>query len=73
MFRRKEVSVLGWMILILILNVPILNVVFVIWAFLSSRVNKTLKNFFVAYIVFWFLAFFGIFTVTFENMQGLFA
>jgi len=72
MFSRKEVSVLGWMILLLILNVPILNVIFVIWAFLSSRVNKTLKNFFVAYLVFWLLAFFGIFTVTFENMQGLF-
>jgi hypothetical protein len=72
MFKRKEIGVLGWIILILILNIPILNVIFVIWALLSSRVNKTLKNFFTAYLIFWLLSFFGIFSVTFENLQGLF-
>lgn len=72
MFSRKEVGVLGWVLLLIILNVPVLNVIFVVWALLSSRVNKTLKNFFVAYLVFWLLSFFGIFSVTFDNVQGLF-
>jgi len=72
MFKRKEISVLGWVILILILSVPVLNVVFVIWAILSNRVNKSVKNFFFAYLVFWALSFFGIFSVTFDSLQGLF-
>ena len=72
MFSRKDISILGWIILLLILNFPILNVIFVIWALLSKRVNKTLQNFFAAYLIFWILAFFGIFSVTFENLQGLF-
>ena len=72
MFSRKEVGVLGWLILLLILNVPILNVVFVVWALLSNKVNKTLKNFFTLYIFLWALQFFGIFSVTFSSLQGLF-
>jgi hypothetical protein len=72
MFKRKEISVLGWMILILILQIPILNVIFVIWVILSNRANRTVKNFFFAYLVFWALSFFGIFSVTFESLQGIF-
>jgi len=72
MFRKKEIGVLGWMILIVLLNIPIINVIFVIWALISDSVNKTLKNFFTAYMIFWILSFFGIFSVTFENFQGLF-
>ncbi|AIO18597.1 hypothetical protein KQ51_00717 [Candidatus Izimaplasma bacterium HR1] len=72
MFKGRDIGVLGWVFLILILNIPILNVIFVIWALFSHRVNKTLKNFFTAYIIFWLLSFFGVFSVTFENFSGLF-
>lgn len=73
MFKSKDIGVIAWMILILILSVPILNVIFVVWTLLSSRVNKTVKNFFVAYLVFWVLAAaFGFFDGTFATLQGLF-
>ena len=72
MFKGKEISVLGWIILILVLSVPIVNVIFVVWAILSHRVNRTVKNFFFAFLVFWALSFFGFFSVTFESLQGLF-
>lgn len=72
MFKKQEVSVVGWILLLVILNVPVLNIIFVVWAFLSNKVNRTLKNFFSAYLVFWLLSFFGIFSVTFDNFQSLF-
>ncbi len=72
MFKGKEISVLGWIILILILSVPILNVIFVIWALVSHKANKTVKNFFVAFLIFWALAFFGISNGSFDALQGLF-
>ncbi len=73
MFKRKEISVLGWVVLILILSVPILNVIFIIWVIISNKANRTVKNFFVAYFVFWALSFFGVFSVTFESLQGIFS
>ena len=74
MFKRKDISVLAWMILILILSVPILNVVFVVWVLLSSRANRSVKNFVIAGLMFWFLAaVFGFFSGTFEVITSLFA
>ena len=73
MFKRKDISVLAWMILLLILTVPILNIVFVVWTLLSSRVNKTVKNFFVAFLVFYVLAWaFGMFSGITDTLLGLF-
>lgn len=72
MYKRDDISVLAWIILILILSVPVLNVIFVIWALLSDKANKSVKNFFAAYLVFWFLALFGIFDGPFDALQGLF-
>lgn len=72
MFKKNDISVLAWMILILILSVPVLNVIFVIWAIISDSVNKTVKHFFGAYLIFWLLALIGIFNGPFEAMQGLF-
>ena len=72
MFRRDKLSVTAWIILILILSVPILNVAFVVWMFIRPRTSDTVKNFFVAYLILWFLAWIGIFTGAFDNVQGLF-
>jgi hypothetical protein len=72
MFKKQDIGVLAWMILIIILSIPVINFIFVLWALLSSKVNRTVKNFFVAYLVFWFLAIFGIFDGTFEAFRGLF-
>lgn len=72
MFKKQDIGVLAWMVLIIVLSIPIVNFLFVLWALISSKANRTVKNFFVAYFVFWFLAFFGIFDGTFEAFQGLF-
>ena len=73
MFKQKNISVLAWMILILILSVPILNVVFVILTLLSSKANKSVKNFLIAGLVFAILfQWFGWFSGTFDVITGLF-
>lgn len=73
MFKRKDISVLAWMILILILSVPVLNVIFVVWVLLSSKANRSVKNFVVAGLMFWILAAaFGLFSETFAIISGLF-
>lgn len=72
MFRNNKVSVLEWIILIIILNIPILNVIFAVVLTLRGRTSVTIKNFFVAYLVMWFFAVFGIFSGAFGNFQGLF-
>ena len=72
MYKKDDISVFAWIVLILILSVPVLNVIFVIWALVSDKANKTVKHFFAAYLVFWFLALFGIFDGTFAAFQGVF-
>ncbi len=72
MFRRDKLSVLAWIVLIIILSIPILNIVFAVYMFIGGRSSDTVKNFFIAYLILYFLAFFGMFNGAFENMQGLF-
>lgn len=72
MFRKDRLSVLAWMVLLFILTVPILNVIFVVWILIRRRASHTVKNFFLAYGVFYLLAIFGMFNGVFSNMQGLF-
>ena len=72
MFRKDKLSVSAWIILIVILSIPILNVVFAVWMFIRRGTSDTVKNFFIAYLLLYFLAFFGMFNGAFSNMQGLF-
>ena len=72
MFRRDKLSVLAWMALIIILSIPILNIVFAVLMFIRKETSDTVKNFFIAYLLLYFLAFFGMFNGAFSNMQGLF-
>jgi len=72
MFRRDKLSVLAWIVLIIILSIPILNIIFAVYMFIGGRTSDTVKNFFVAYLILYFLAFIGMFNGAFENMQGLF-
>lgn len=72
MFRRDKLSVLAWMALIIILSIPILNIVFAGWMFIRRGTSETVKNFFIAYLILYFFAFFGVFNGAFSNMQGLF-
>jgi len=72
MFRKDRLSVLAWIALIVILSIPILNVVFAVLMFLKKETSDTVKNFFIAYLLLYFLAFFGMFNGAFSNMHGLF-
>lgn len=55
MFRKDRLSIFQWFVLILIMSVPILNVIFLIWGFLTNRFGRNLKNFIIAYIIFVYL------------------
>lgn len=51
MFKKNKLSILEWLLLIVILSIPILNVVFVIWGLLNNKFSQNLKNFGVAYVI----------------------
>ena len=72
MFKRDKLSILAWIVLIVILSIPVLNVIFAVYMFIKRGTSDTVKNFFIAYLILFFLAFFGMFNGAFENMQGLF-
>jgi len=72
MFRKDKLSVLDWIILIIILSIPVLNIVFAVLMFIRRGTSDTVKNFFIAYLLLYALAFLGMFNGAFSNMQGLF-
>ena len=72
MFRRDKLSVFAWIVLIIVLSIPIVNIIFAVIMFIRSGTSDTVKNFFIAYLLLYALAFFGMFNGAFSNMQGLF-
>ena len=72
MFRKDKLSVLSWLVLIIILSIPVVNVIFVLVMLLGPGASSTVKNFFIAYLILWALAFFGMFNGAFDNVSGLF-
>jgi len=72
MFRKDRLSVLAGIVLIVILSIPVVNVVFAVIMFIRRGTSGTVKNFFVAYLILWCFAVFGLFNGAFANMQGLF-
>ena len=72
MFSKDRLSVLAWIVLIIILSIPVLNIIFAVIMFLRPRTSATVKNFFIAFLVLYGLAFLGIANGAFSNMQGLF-
>jgi hypothetical protein len=72
MFRKDKLSVLSWLVLIVILSIPVVNIIFAVLMFIRRGTSDTVKNFFIAYLVLYFLAFFGMFNGAFDNMQNLF-
>jgi len=72
MFRKNKLSVLAWIVLIIILSIPIVNVIFAVYMFIGGRTSDTVKNFFIAYLLLYFLAMIGMFNGAFDNMSGLF-
>lgn len=73
MFKRDRLTVLEWIVLLIILTIPILNVIFAIWMFFRGKASETVKNFFIAYLLLYLLAWIGVLGGVFENMQGLFS
>ena len=72
MFRKDRLSVFGWLVLIVVLSIPVVNIIFAVVMFIRKGTSDTVKNFFIAYLVLYFLAFFGMFDGAFANMRGLF-
>ena len=73
MFRSDRLSSLEWIILLIILTVPVLNVIFAVWMFFRGKASETVKNFFIAYLLLYLLAYLGVLTGVFENVRGLFS
>ncbi len=72
MFKSNKISVVGWMVLLVLCSIPVVNVIFVVWILIRRKASSTVKNFFIAYGVFYVLAFFGMFNGVFGNVQGIF-
>ena len=72
MFKRNEISTFAWIVLLVVLSIPILNVIVGVILYLDRKTNRTVKNFFNAFIVLWLLAMIGLFNGVFDNLLGLF-
>jgi hypothetical protein len=72
MFKTNRLSVVEWIVLLIILSIPILNVIFAIYMFVKKKASETVKNFFIAYLVLYFLAWLGLLGGVFNNLSGLF-
>mgnify|MGYP000903852237 CR=1 FL=1 len=72
MFKSDRLSVAEWIVLLIILAIPILNVIFAIYMFIQRKASETVRNFFIAYLVLYFLAWLGILGGVFNNLSGLF-
>lgn len=55
MFKKNKLSIFEWFLLILIVNIPIVNVIFIVWGVLTNKFSQNLKNFAVAYVIFYIL------------------
>ncbi len=55
MFKKNKLNVLEWLILIIIVSIPIVNVIFIIWGVLNNKFSENLKNFAIAYVIFYLL------------------
>ncbi|PAT02009.1 hypothetical protein CI105_03880 [Candidatus Izimaplasma bacterium ZiA1] len=63
MFRSNRVSTLEWMILIVLMAIPVVNIIAWVILFFGVRTSGTIRNFLMAILVFIILSFiFGIFT-----------
>lgn len=69
MFRRDRLTVLAWIVLIIILSIPIVNVIFAVFMFIRRGTSATVKNFFIAYLILYVLAAW----LGFFNMSSFFA
>lgn len=61
MFKQNKLTIFQWFVLILIMSVPILNIIFLVWGFLTNRFSRNLKNFIIAYLIFYLLFAGGLF------------
>lgn len=51
MFKKNKLNVLEWLILIILLSIPIVNIIFIIWGILNNKFSQNLKNFGIAYVI----------------------
>ena len=65
MFKKNKLSILEWFILLVLLTIPVVNVIFVIWGVINNKFSLNLKNFGIAYIIWYVLVGGSIFTQLF--------
>ncbi|PAT02008.1 hypothetical protein CI105_03875 [Candidatus Izimaplasma bacterium ZiA1] len=70
MLSKKNLSVIDWLVIYVLLIIPFVNVVFILYALLSSKTNATFKNMIIAYIliaVIGIVLWFGVFAAAFAS------
>lgn len=55
MFKKNKLSIFEWFLLIIIVSIPIVNVIFIVWGVLGNKFSENLKNFGIAYVIFYLL------------------
>lgn len=55
MFKKNKLSIFEWLILIILISIPIVNIIFVVWGILNNKFSENLKNFGIAYLIFYLL------------------
>lgn len=65
MFKQNKLSIFEWFILLVFLTFPIINIIFVIWGVVNNKFSVNLKNFGIAYIIWYVLVGGGLFTQLF--------
>lgn len=51
MFKREEVSIGAWLVFMLVMMVPLVNLVMFLVLIISSETNRTMKNYLIASLV----------------------
>ena len=55
MFKKNKLSILEWFLLLILVSIPIVNIIFIVWGVLNNKFSENLKNFGIAYVIFYFL------------------
>ncbi len=61
MFKKNKLGIIEWLVLIIIMSIPIVNIVFLIWGLVKNKFSENLKNFVIAYFIVFLLLGGGLF------------
>ncbi len=55
MLKKTKLSIIEWFVLVLIMSIPLVNVIVLIWGLVKNKFSENIKNFVIAYIIFYFI------------------